>query len=120
MKRLIPVLAVALILVFFAWDDAASKRYPELRLETVQWDHPWGGEQHNNDNPPFMDSTPSNADELVFLDIVKFWYRNISPTMFYRFRNDSKDITVTPTEIIPGSQPLPETNQVTSQGGSGK
>jgi hypothetical protein len=120
MKRLIPVLAIALVLVFCSWDDASALRYPEgINFETVQWDHPWGGEQQDQpDNPPYMDATPTSSNEdLGVLDIFKIWYRNLSPSLFYRFNsNDGNDNSIT-TEFNPEPDPQTETNQESSQRG---
>jgi hypothetical protein len=121
MNRLIPVLAMALILVLLSRDEASSRRYPELRLETVQWDHPWGGEHQNLTNPPIMTVTPSPSDELQFIDIMKFWYRSVSSSLIYRYDRFITHLKPGATEVIPDSQPdtEPETEQVTTQGGSG-
>lgn len=120
MKRLIPVLAIALVLVLCSWDDASALRYPdEIRLETVQWDHPWGGEQQNQtENPPYMDATPTTSeDDLGVLDIFKIWYKNLSPSLFYRFQSNDGNENIITTEVNPESDPQTETNQESSQKG---
>ena len=49
MKRLISVLAIALILIMMSWGTANSVSGPNLRL--VTYDHPWGGDHYDNDLP---------------------------------------------------------------------
>lgn len=114
MKRLIPVLVIALVLVLCSSHDAFSKRYPDVRLETVQWDHPWGGEYHHQDeNPPILTATPSTSEDLNVFDVFKTWYRNISPVIEYNIRSLFNDNN----EIVPSTLSPTETNQTTTRGG---
>jgi hypothetical protein len=73
MKRLIPVLAIMLVLIMTAWDDASSRRYPEIRIDEVDYDHPWGGEQNDPDQPITYSTTISGKNELTIIGIIKTW-----------------------------------------------
>lgn len=116
MKRLIPVLVITLILTFMSWEDASSRRYPELRKETVQLDHPWGGEQHYTENPPILLSAPAPDDDLNVIEILKSWFGNANKIFLYRFGESTRPST----EIVtPETQPNPETSQQSGGGGAG-
>lgn len=89
MKRLIPVLAVALILILTAWDQTSAKKDPNRMIEVTQYDHPWGGESNNTTNPPGVTSTtPIIGSNYLTLQIYKIWKYNLTYTR----------ITSTPTE----------------------
>ena len=73
MKRFIPVLVIMLILIMTAWDDASSRRYPEIRIDEPIYDHPWGGDQNDPTPPINYSTTISDRDNLTIIGIFKTW-----------------------------------------------
>ncbi|MCH9024745.1 MAG: hypothetical protein IH931_05355 [candidate division Zixibacteria bacterium] len=79
MKRLISVLAIALILTMMSWGTANSVDAPE-KLIVVNYDHPWGGEHDNGDFPgPIpepIDPTPDVQRSSNFRSWITNWFFN--------------------------------------------
>ena len=79
MKRLISVLAMALILTMMSWGTANSIGAP-VRMEIVLYDHPWGGDHQNGDFPnPSPD--PKDPPQYVqktggFTSWITNWFLN--------------------------------------------
>jgi hypothetical protein len=125
MKRLIPVLAIMLILILTAWNDAESKRYPEVRIDEVQYDHPWGGEQ-NNPNPPINYSvTTTTKNDLTLIGIVKsinyrYLFNGVSFWSFGTRTISTTPVTTATATTTAVSQPAEDVTQNTTQRGSGQ
>lgn len=73
MKRFIPVLALALILILASWDDASSRRYPISRIDEPIYDHPWGGDQNNPEVPVGRSISNPGKGEVTIIQIIKSW-----------------------------------------------
>ena len=124
MKRFSPVLALMLILILTAWDDASSNRYPEIRIDEVDYDHPWGGEENNPDTPINYSTTTFVKNDLTIIGIIKSWNFRF---FFYgsTFLNaGSKGTTIitttTTTTTTTVTEPGTSINSSTSQGGLGQ
>ena len=112
MKRLISVLAITLILILATWDNASSMRFPNITIEVVHFDHPWGGEQ-NTTNPPAVNSTtPIVKDDFIIVRIMKYWNYRILHNASTLIKPEVSGTTTTTTET--------NTNQATSQRGTGQ
>jgi len=93
MKRLISVLAIALILIMMSWGTANSVGAPKVHLVTD--DHPWGGDHYGNNlpepilspNKPVPDSELSSS----FRSWITKWYYN---SIYYLNFLPKDDITV--------------------------
>lgn len=120
MKRFISVLAIALILILTAWDDASSRRYPEIRIDEIDYDHPWGGEQNDPEPPINYSTTTVVKGDLTIIQIFKAWnYRfffNGSTFLSAGFRRTSTTANSTTTTTNP--ELTTSTNSSTSQGGA--
>jgi len=121
MKRFIPVLALVLILIMTAWEEADSRRGPQLEIAEVHYDHPWGGDQ--NSVPPTNFSTSvSSKDQLSFEGIIKnFEFRflfNGSTFMFSGFREFTRNNTNTETNTTV-TESNDNNNTTQSSGGRG-
>jgi hypothetical protein len=116
MKRLLAVLAVALILILTYWENSSSKSYPIIVIEDVQFDHPWGGEQ-NDPNPPVNNSiTPAIQDDFIIIRMMKYWnYRILYNPSFFRASKSTGTTSTTSTNDSNTS-----TNQAPSQRGMGQ
>ncbi len=113
MKRLIPVLAIALILILTTWDDASSRRYPDVRLDEPIYDHPWGGDQNDPNQPINYSTTTPGQNELTIIGIIKTWNYRI----FFNgstFLNIGSTRTITPTI---NTETSIDVNQPAGQGG---
>jgi len=117
MKRLIPVLAIMLILVLCVGDNASARRYPAIRIDEVQYDHPWGGDEHITNPPPIGAVVTVVPEDMFIIQIIKSWqYR-----FFIGGIITSRPVTRTTTTIIT----LPDNstttnNQVSDSRGNGQ
>ena len=93
MKRLISVLAIALILIMMSWGTANSVGAPKVHLVTD--DHPWGGDQYYNDPPePILapeEPVPDFKLSSKFRSWITKWYYN---SIYYLNFLPKDDITV--------------------------
>jgi len=94
MKRLISVLAIALILTMMSWGTANSVDAP-VKLRIVQYDHPWGGEHDSGDfpNPIFEpeDPLPDIKRSSSFRSWITNWFFN---SIYYLNFLPKDDITI--------------------------
>ena len=94
MKRLISVLAIALILTMMSWGTANSADAP-VKLKIVQWDHPWGGDHQNGDFPILIpdpdDPVPDIKRSSSFRSWITNWFFN---SIYYLNFLPKDDITV--------------------------
>ncbi len=94
MKRLISVLAIALILTMMSWGTANSLDAPE-KLIVVNYDHPWGGEHDNGDFPTLIpdpeDPLPEIKRSSGFRSWITNWFYN---SIYYLNFLPKDDITV--------------------------
>ena len=94
MKRLIAVLAIALILTMMSWGTANSIGAP-VRLEIVHYDHPWGGDHENGDFPnPIIkpkDPVPDIQLSSGFRSWITNWFIN---SIYYLNFLPKDDITI--------------------------
>jgi hypothetical protein len=119
MKRLFPVLAAALILVLTISDDASSRRYPNLVIDVVQFDHPWGGEQNTTTPPATNSVTPAVQADFIIIRLMKSWnYRIFYNAPFIRQPESRGTTSTTSTTIVNDSNP--GTSQEVSQRGMGQ
>ncbi len=98
MKRLISVLAMALILTMMSWGTVNSVGAPE-KLIVVNYDHPWGGD-HQSDDFPFSISDPKGPVTDVqktggFTSWITNWFLN---SIYYLNILPKSDITIDVTE----------------------
>ena len=75
MKRLISVLAVALILTMMSWGTANSADAP-VKLRVVQYDHPWGGDHQNGDFPNPISDPEDPLPEIERSSTFRSWITN--------------------------------------------
>ena len=113
MKRLIPVLALALILSTTMWSSALALDAP-VKLRTVQYDHPWGGDHQNPGTPlPVPDPDPKDppADQSPSYDFASWltlWFYNSTYYLEFLPKGDGsvevieEDETSNDTSIIRG------------------
>ena len=98
MKRLISVLAMALILIMMSGGTAYALDAP-VKLRIVQYDHPWGGDHQNGDFPnPSPD--PKDPPQYVqktggFTSWITNWFLN---SIYYLNLLPKSDITIDVTE----------------------
>ena len=94
MKRLKSVLAIALILTMMTWGSAYSLDAP-VKIDAVQYDHPWGGDHQNQDFPlPVVDPKDPKPDiqkTSGFRSWVTNWFYN---SILYLGFNPKSDITI--------------------------
>ena len=94
MKRLISVLAIALILTMMLWGTANSVDSP-VKLMTVQYDHPWGGDHQNGDFPNPIpdpeDPVPYIERSSSFRSWITNWFFN---SIYYLNFLPKDDITI--------------------------
>jgi len=115
MKRLIPVLAIALILILTTWDQTSAKKDPNRMIEVTQYDHPWGGESHNTTTPPGVTSTrPIIGSNYLTLQIFKIWKYNLSYTRINSVPTESGGTTTG------GSTTTTTTSETPSNRGTGQ
>jgi hypothetical protein len=119
MKRLIPVLAVALILILTSWDSADARRYPPVRIDEIQYDHPWGGEQ-NNPNPPMtLSGSSTYKEKTTIISRLKTWnYKYLFGGLLLLFENSQETTTEIVTPAIPAETQI--NNAIPTQGGIGQ
>ncbi len=118
MKRFIPVLALALILILTAWDDATSRRYPNIRIDEPIYDHPWGGDENNPGTPVGGSVSNPGKNDLTIIKIIKSWDIRF---FFYgaTFMGvDSRGKSTTTVTSTPVAEPITDSSSPTSQGGT--
>ena len=97
MKRLISVLAIALILTIMPWGTANSLDAP-VRLDAAYYDHPWGGEHKFGDVPNPIpdpgDTLPVIKRTSSFRSWITTWFLN---SIYYLNFLPNDDIT---TDVI--------------------
>jgi hypothetical protein len=119
MKRLMPVLAIALVLILCSWDSAESRRSPRLTIDDVSYDHPWGGEQNDPLSPVDHATAVSLKGGFSFIDIIKAAnYRFLFNGSTFMF-SGSKTRTATPPPID-NTTTTTETNTNSNQSSSGR
>lgn len=118
MKRLIPVLAIALILVLTLWSDAFSRRYAPIRKEQVNLDHPWGGESQGDFEGPIISSSSDPVTEyntrFTFRGWLQNWFFN---SIYYLKFKPTEPEADRPIIIIDDGN---SNNQNSNQGGTGR
>jgi len=94
MKRLISVLAIALILTMMSWGTVNSIDAP-VKLRKVQYDHPWGGEHDQGDVPNPLpdpeDPVPDIEKSSSFRSWITNWFFN---SIYYLKFLPKDDITI--------------------------
>jgi hypothetical protein len=126
MKRLISVLAIALILILTGWDDASSRRYADVRIDEPIYDHPWGGEQDEPDRPIGYSPTTTTITtvnyDLTIIGIIKTWNYKFffSGTTFFNVGSRGTTTTTTTTTTTNVTEPGSSTNSSADQGGLGQ
>lgn len=118
MKRSITVLAMALILILTTWESASSMRYPNVTIDVVHYDHPWGGEQNVTDPPSDYSTTSTLQEDFIIVTILKYWnYRFLYNTSLLIKSRTNVTTTTTTTNTTTTDTNSSET---TSQRGMGQ
>ncbi len=113
MKRLIPVLAMALILSTTMWGSVFALDAPE-KIREVNYDHPWGGDHQNPGSPlPIPDPEPKDppADLSPSFDFgswLTLWFYNSTYYLEFLPKGDGsveviEDETNNDTNVIRGA-----------------
>lgn len=103
MKRLIPVLAMALILSTTMWGSVLALGAP-FRLGEVQYDHPWGGDSQNPGTPqPAPDPEPKDpgTDQSLSFDFASWltlWFYNSTYYLDFLPKGDGSIEVIEETE----------------------
>ncbi len=98
MKRLISVLAMALILTMMSWGTVTAVGAPE-KLAELNYDHPWGGD-HQTDDFPLSISDPKGPVTDIqksggFTSWITNWFLN---SIYYLNLLPKGDITTDITD----------------------
>ena len=108
MKRLVFVLAVALILMLMPFGTAYAWRGPVLE-EPPTDSHPWGGEEYQDGNSEPMPTSVTGVPTLERADFIgigawfyQYAYRNWG---WFRFGGDSRTVT---TQLLIGGTNQPD------------